>query len=170
MPSLPEEGRYESESVSILSAGAPGSKRMKVTLVLLLAAGVLVGCDAGGAKRVSGTPEVAVVTETTVAVPFESLRTAPSEPTAPPEIPTVAATIPLPTATAVQVASTATRAPATIAAPVRNCSPAYPDVCIPPPPPDLDCPDIRRMGFRSIRVLPPDPHRLDSDRDGIGCE
>jgi hypothetical protein len=48
-----------------------------------------------------------------------------------------------------------------------NCSPAYPDVCIAPPPPDLDCADIPHRNFR---VLPPDPHRFDGDRDGIGCE
>jgi len=48
-----------------------------------------------------------------------------------------------------------------------NCDPSYPDVCIPPPPPDLDCKDIR---FRRFRVLPPDPHRFDADHDGIGCE
>jgi micrococcal nuclease len=47
------------------------------------------------------------------------------------------------------------------------CDPAYPTVCIPPPPPDLDCNDLRRRNFR---VLPPDPHHLDGDRDGIGCE
>jgi micrococcal nuclease len=47
------------------------------------------------------------------------------------------------------------------------CDPSYPDVCIPPPPPDLDCRDIR---WRRFRVLPPDPHGFDRDRDGIGCE
>jgi micrococcal nuclease len=47
------------------------------------------------------------------------------------------------------------------------CDAAYPDVCIPPPPPDLDCGDIPDRGFR---VLPPDPHRFDGDRDGVGCE
>jgi micrococcal nuclease len=49
-----------------------------------------------------------------------------------------------------------------------SCSPAYPDVCIPPPPPDLDCGDI---SHRRFRVLSPDPHRFDgSDDDGLGCE
>jgi endonuclease YncB( thermonuclease family) len=48
-----------------------------------------------------------------------------------------------------------------------NCSPAYPGVCIAPPPPDLDCPQI---SHRRFQVLPPDPHRFDSDSDGIGCE
>ena len=49
----------------------------------------------------------------------------------------------------------------------RNCDPAYPDVCIPPPPPDLSCKDIP---YRRFRVLPPDPHGFDRDGDGIGCE
>ncbi len=62
-------------------------------------------------------------------------------------------------------APTATRPFATVRA--GNCSPSYPDVCIPPPPPDLDCKDIR---YRRFRVLPPDPHHFDADHDGIGCE
>lgn len=49
----------------------------------------------------------------------------------------------------------------------KKCDPSYPDVCIPPPPPDLDCTDI---SYRNFKVLPPDPHRFDRDRDGIGCE
>ena len=48
-----------------------------------------------------------------------------------------------------------------------NCDPSYPDFCIPPSPPDLDCGDIGRKRFT---VLQPDPHRFDGDRDGIGCE
>ncbi len=48
-----------------------------------------------------------------------------------------------------------------------RCDPSYPDVCIPPPPPDLDCADVP---CRRFRVLPPDPHRFDGDHDGIGCE
>jgi micrococcal nuclease len=53
-----------------------------------------------------------------------------------------------------------------------DCDPSYPDYCIPPNSPDLDCGDIRR----SLTVLPPDPHRLDGmpgqagEPDGIGCE
>lgn len=48
-----------------------------------------------------------------------------------------------------------------------GCDPAYPTVCIPPPPPDLDCGEIpdRRSQF-----LAPDPHGFDRDRDGVGCE
>lgn len=48
------------------------------------------------------------------------------------------------------------------------CDPSYPDVCIPPAPPDLNCGDITHRRFR---VLPPDPHGFDgNDDDGLGCE
>jgi len=49
----------------------------------------------------------------------------------------------------------------------NNCDSSYPDFCIPPPPPDLDCGDISQKNFT---VLQPDPHRFDGDKDGIGCE
>jgi hypothetical protein len=49
----------------------------------------------------------------------------------------------------------------------NGCDPAYPTVCIPPPPPDLDCPDIP---YRNFQVLAPDPHNFDRDSDGLGCE
>lgn len=48
-----------------------------------------------------------------------------------------------------------------------GCDPAYPDVCIPPAPPDLDCGDIPDRDFT---VLVPDPHRFDGGGDGRGCE
>lgn len=47
------------------------------------------------------------------------------------------------------------------------CDDAYPDMCIPSPPPDLNCVDIE---FREFAVLPPDPHEFDIDGDGVGCE
>ncbi|MBD1999224.1 excalibur calcium-binding domain-containing protein [Oculatella sp. FACHB-28] len=49
----------------------------------------------------------------------------------------------------------------------QNCDPSYPDVCIAPAPPDLDCADVSATNFR---VLQPDPHKFDRDKDGIGCE
>ena len=56
-----------------------------------------------------------------------------------------------------------------VATPVADgdCHPGYPDDCLPASP-DLDCPDV---GHR-IRVdrSHGDPHRLDADRDGWGCE
>jgi hypothetical protein len=48
-----------------------------------------------------------------------------------------------------------------------NCDPSYPGVCIPPRPPDLDCPQI---AYTDFTVLPPDPHGFDRDGDGVGCE
>ena len=47
------------------------------------------------------------------------------------------------------------------------CDSSYPDICIPPYPPDLDCGEIQ---FSNFRVYQPDPHGLDTDYDGIGCE
>ena len=80
-----------------------------------------------------------------------------------------------PTATATATATvtprpTTTPRPAPTATPTRDprlCDPSYPTVCIPPPPPDLDCSDIPYTDFV---VLPPDPHGFDRDHDGIGCE
>ncbi len=48
-----------------------------------------------------------------------------------------------------------------------SCDPSYPDVCIPPYPPDLDCGEILYANFR---VVGSDPHGFDRDNDGIGCE
>lgn len=48
-----------------------------------------------------------------------------------------------------------------------NCDSSYPTVCIRPPPPDLDCADVP---YKNFRVLQPDPHRFDGNRDGFGCE
>jgi endonuclease YncB( thermonuclease family) len=51
-----------------------------------------------------------------------------------------------------------------------GCDPSYPGACVPPPPPDLDCADMRRLGLAPVRVVGSDPHRLDGDGDGLGCE
>ena len=51
--------------------------------------------------------------------------------------------------------------------PTQECDPSYPDVCIPPYPPDLDCGEI---GYSNFRVVGNDPHGFDRDNDGIGCE
>jgi hypothetical protein len=48
-----------------------------------------------------------------------------------------------------------------------NCDSSYPDFCIPPPPPNLNCPDISQKRFT---VSGSDPHGFDRDNDGIGCE
>jgi micrococcal nuclease len=82
----------------------------------------------------------------------------------------VTTTTPPVTTTVVPLPPTTTTTPTTIP-PAGNCTPSYPDVCIPPPPPDLDCGQIPYKRFRVRHdVAFPDPHRFDSDRDGIGCE
>lgn len=98
-----------------------------------------------------GVPAAAVATPVTRA---ETIPLVPAADT-PVPAPTVAPELP-------------TAEPPTAAPPPANCDPSYPDVCIPPAPPDLDCKDIP---YRRFRVLPPDPHNFDgSDNDGIGCE
>ena len=56
------------------------------------------------------------------------------------------------------------------AKPDGSCHPSYPDFCIPPPPPDLNCTSPLITGRKNFTVLQPDPHRFDADRDGVGCE
>ena len=51
-----------------------------------------------------------------------------------------------------------------------GCDPNYSGGCVPPYPPDLDCADIRAMGLAPVRSIGSDPHGLDGDGDGIGCE
>jgi micrococcal nuclease len=48
-----------------------------------------------------------------------------------------------------------------------GCDPSYPTVCIPPPPPDLDCAEVPYSNFT---VRGDDPHGFDGDGDGVGCE
>lgn len=48
-----------------------------------------------------------------------------------------------------------------------QCDPSYPDVCIPPYPPDLDCDEI---SYKNFRVVGADSHGFDRDENGIGCE
>ncbi len=54
--------------------------------------------------------------------------------------------------------------------PNGKCDPNYTGGCVPPYPPDLDCADLRAMGLAPIRSIGSDPHGLDGDGDGIGCE
>lgn len=52
-----------------------------------------------------------------------------------------------------------------------DCHPSYPDFCIPPPPPDLNCSSAEIAGRKNFRITGPDVHRLDQgDRPGIACE
>ena len=62
-------------------------------------------------------------------------------------------------------------APLPVAPPLAGCDPNYAGACVPRYPPDLDCPDLRALGLAlPVRVVGSDPHRLDGDGDGYGCE
>lgn len=101
---------------------------------------------------------MATQTRTPTATPT-TIATATTTPTATPTR--------TPTATTT-AAPTATTTPTVTATPNgAGCDAAYPTVCIPPPPPDLNCMDITERNFV---VLTPDPHGFDRDGDGIGCE
>jgi micrococcal nuclease len=62
-------------------------------------------------------------------------------------------------------------APVPLVPPRGSCDPSYAGACVPPSPPDLDCADLRALGLDlPVRVSDSDPHRLDGDGDGLGCE
>jgi endonuclease YncB( thermonuclease family) len=60
--------------------------------------------------------------------------------------------------------------PSSTPPPSGKCDPNYAGGCVPPYPPDLDCADIHALGIPYVRVVGSDPHRLDGDHDGLGCE
>ncbi len=60
--------------------------------------------------------------------------------------------------------------PVPLVPPRGGCDPNYAGGCVPPYPPDVDCADIRALGIAPVRVIGSDPHRLDGDGDGLGCE
>lgn len=89
-------------------------------------------------------------------------------------LPLITNFIPSPTSTATHApvpTNTAVHTPVATATQTPNpavCDPAYPTLCIPSPPPNLNCTDIP---YRNFPVLPPDPHGFDGrDNDGWGCE
>ena len=49
----------------------------------------------------------------------------------------------------------------------NTCDTSYPNVCIAPSPPNLNCNEIEHSNFK---VVGDDPHGFDDDHDGIGCE
>jgi hypothetical protein len=51
-----------------------------------------------------------------------------------------------------------------------KCDPGYPTICIPPPPPRLECNDIPYKNFQVLHDTPSnDPQHLDNNFDGVGC-
>ena len=127
--------------------------------LLLVGGGRLVGQEAARAfvpvvlGEVAGPP---AATATATATETPTITTTPTVTATPTRTPTAT--------------STPTRTPSPTATPTRDsaqCHPSYPDHCIKPPPPELDCGDIP---WRNFTVLPPDPHGFDGDQDGVGCE
>ncbi len=65
---------------------------------------------------------------------------------------------------------TATTPPGVLKPPTPQCDSSYPGACIPSPPPDLDCADLRARRIPlPVTVRGSDPHGLDPDGDGLGC-
>jgi Flp pilus assembly pilin Flp len=61
-------------------------------------------------------------------------------------------------------------APGTLRPPTVECDVHYVGACLPPPPPDLDCSDLRALRIPlPVTVSGDDPHGLDPDGDGLGC-
>jgi hypothetical protein len=108
-------------------------------------------------RNVTVTSVVTSLVPVTTQVPTTSTIQATT--TAPPT------TRPRPTTT--RSAPPTTRRRTATTRPARNCDPSYPDFCIPPPPPDLNCADVPASNFT---VQGSDPHGFDADGDGVGCE
>jgi hypothetical protein len=55
--------------------------------------------------------------------------------------------------------------------PSGRCDSGHVGACVPAHPPDLDCADLRALGLAlPVRAVRSDPHRLDGDGDGYGCD
>jgi hypothetical protein len=116
---------------------------------------------------VNGTP-TATLTQIFIPTHTNTFTITPSNTPSPTATPTFTVT-PTFTSTPSQTPPpTNTGTPTPTYTPTPNCHPSYPTLCLPPPPPDIDCKFIPL--FRNFPVLPPDPHNLDVDGDGIGCE
>lgn len=143
------------------SSGAKDSAPTEAPRGLLGAAASPTGAATQPARATEAQQAATATTAPTQAPPATATTAPQPTPTNAPA-PT-ATTAPQPTATP----APPTAAPTPTVNPRAGCSPAYPSVCIPPPPPDLDCKDVQ---FKRFTVLAPDPHRFDSDNDGVGCE
>lgn len=87
-------------------------------------------------------------------------------------VPPTSTQAPAPTATAAPpTAVPPTAVPPTAAPPTATpgpqCDPNYKGACVPPYPPDVNCADIPVKRFQRVGN---DPHKLDTDDDGIACE
>ena len=81
--------------------------------------------------------------------------------------PTLAVTATTTAATTTVVSSSSSPSSSSSSSSGSECDLSYPDVCLPTPPPDLNCTDITSRRFE---VVGSDPHALDGDNNGIACE
>ncbi len=135
-------------------------------VVGLLALIVAAACDGNG----DTATEEAAPTATLAPSPTSSPTVTPAPtPTPTPEPEPTPTPEPQPTP-----APTSPPEPQPTTAPQTNCDPSYPGVCIPVGAADYDCAGGSGNGPNyiagPIRVLPPDPHGLDRDGNGWGCE
>ncbi|HZR94064.1 MAG TPA: thermonuclease family protein, partial [Gaiellaceae bacterium] len=94
------------------------------------------------------TTTTATTTPPTATAASTATAPAPTAPTTSAATTTVAPTTTV--ATTTTAATTTVPPPTTTTAPSSGCDPSYPDFCIPPPPPDLDCKDIAQKNFRVL--------------------
>ena len=50
------------------------------------------------------------------------------------------------------------------------CDYHYPDICLPAVESDRGDVDCEQIPYRNFTALPPDPHGLDRNKNGIGCD
>jgi hypothetical protein len=139
------------------SGKPPWWRRTWVVATATFFPGAMLGTAGAGEQRTVTVTSISLVTVTSEAPTTTVQATTTAAPT----------TQPRPTTTRPVPATTRRRVTTTTARRSRNCDPSYPTVCIPPPPPDLNCPDIP---YRNFVVRPPDPHGFDGNDDGVGCE
>ena len=139
-------------------------------VVALLALASACGDDSDGAEQEPTPTATTAPAEAPTVVPTPTAPPEPSPeppPTEPPEPTPTSPPAPEPT----EPPSPAAPEPAE---PQVQCDPSYPDVCIPVGAADYDCAGGSGNGPNyiagPIRVLPPDPHGLDRDGNGWGCE
>jgi hypothetical protein len=137
-------------------ANAPGSGRWPRRLLVggSLVAALAVGADRLGDNGNAPSTSGAGPTPTRTAIVPATATSAPKARTQPPRATATARRVAAPTRTPEEARTAA-------------CDPSYPTVCIPPPPPDLDCKDVP---YRRFPVAGLDPHGFDRDGDGVGCE
>jgi hypothetical protein len=155
-----------------LTSRPAGGVVTTIGIIVLVTGGALAPSspvESTAGSHTSGTTTLSV-TETTVAITTTATTvTTPSSVAEPPtSAPPVSNPIPAPPP-APRVTTTAPQPlkSSPPASPAAHCDAAYPTVCIPSPPPALNCSDIP---YRRFTVLAPDPHGFDRDHDGVGCE